>query len=167
MLQVISGYWEAVGVKTQLVPMDFTAFRNAWVSKDPKIMGGVATYISFGSAANSIPAQQNHMTSKGVNFSGNDQQLDKDFFAMTAELDQSSVPAGLLKDHSTRRGVWARIVVHSGALRYHVDGMDRRFDLAPGTPGIVVPEVPHHVEPLGAVRFHVEFWAAPAAGEAS
>jgi ABC-type transport system substrate-binding protein len=87
MLQVISGYWEAIGVKTQVVPMDFTAFRNAWVSKDPKIMGGVATYISFGSAANSIPAQQNHMTSKGVNFSGNDPQLDKDFFAMTAELD--------------------------------------------------------------------------------
>ena len=48
-------------------------------------MGGVAPFMSIGggSAANSIPAEQNHMTSKGVNVSGNDPQLDKDFFAMT------------------------------------------------------------------------------------
>jgi len=83
-------------------------------------------------------------------------------YKQTAELDEASVPAGLLKDHTTKRGVWGKIVVHAGTLRYHVDALGRRFDLVPGTPGIVVPEVPHHVEPLGAVRFHVEFWAAPA-----
>jgi peptide/nickel transport system substrate-binding protein len=89
LMQIISAYWEAVGIKTQLIPMDFTAFRSAWLGKDPKIMGGVAPWmgIGSGSAANSIPAQQNHMTSKGVNISGNDPQLDKDFFAMVSELD--------------------------------------------------------------------------------
>jgi ABC-type transport system substrate-binding protein len=86
---VISGYWEAVGIQTQIVPMDFTAMRSAWIAKDPKIMGGVAPWMSIGggSAANSIPAQQNHMTSKGVNISGNDPELDSLFFAMVAELD--------------------------------------------------------------------------------
>ena len=81
-------------------------------------------------------------------------------YKQTAELDQGSVPAGLLKDHTTKRGVWAKIVVHDGALRYHVDAMGRSFELAPGAPGIVVPEVPHHLELVGPVRFHVEFWAA-------
>lgn len=86
---MISGYWQAVGIQTQLIPMDFTAFRSAWLAKDPKIMGGVAPWmgIGSGSAANSIPAQQNHMTSKGVNISANDPQLDKDFFAMISDLD--------------------------------------------------------------------------------
>jgi len=116
MLQVISGYWEAVGVKTQVVPMDFTAFRNAWVGKDPKIMGGVATYISFGSAANSIPAQQNHMTSKGVNFSGNDPQVDKDFFAMTAELDANK-----------RLEIWHKVQQEMFAL-HSVLGVARIYD---------------------------------------
>jgi hypothetical protein len=30
--------------------------------------------------------------------------------------------------------------------------------LTPEAPGIVVPELPHHVEPLGDVEFYVEFW---------
>ena len=66
---MISGYWQAVGIQTQLVPMDYTAMRSGWVAKDPKIMGGVATWIGIGggAAGNSIPAQQNNMTSKGVN----------------------------------------------------------------------------------------------------
>jgi hypothetical protein len=33
--------------------------------------------------------------------------------------------------------------------------------LAPDAPGVVAPEEPHEVEPLGAVRFFVEFYAAP------
>ena len=88
-------------------------------------------------------------------------------YKQTADLDQGSVPAGLLKDHTTKRGVWGKIIVHDGTLRYHVDAMGRRFELAPGTPGIVVPEVPHHLEILGPVRFHVEFWAAQDGGGAS
>jgi peptide/nickel transport system substrate-binding protein len=116
MLQVISGYWEAVGIKTQLVPMDFTAFRNAWVAKDPKIMGGVATYIAFGAAANTIPAQQNHMTSKGVNFSGNDPQVDSDFFAMVGELDASK-----------RLELWHKVQQEMFAL-HSVQGVARVYD---------------------------------------
>ena len=89
LLQVISAYWGAVGIQTQLVPMDYTAMRTAWIAKDPKIMGGVAPFMSLGggSAAGSIPGQQNHYTSRGVNSGGNDAQLDKDFSAMIAELD--------------------------------------------------------------------------------
>jgi tellurite methyltransferase len=82
-------------------------------------------------------------------------------YKATAQFDETSVPAALLRDHTTRRGVWARIVVARGTLRYHVDALGKRFDLSPDVPGTVVPEVPHHVAPVGAVSFHVEFWAAP------
>jgi peptide/nickel transport system substrate-binding protein len=88
-LQVISGYWQALGVQTQLVPMDFTAMRNGWVNLDPKMSGGVVTWIGTGggAAGNSMPAQQNNMTSKGVNQSAHDPDLDKMFGDMIAELD--------------------------------------------------------------------------------
>jgi peptide/nickel transport system substrate-binding protein len=86
-LQVISGYWEAVGVKTQLVPMDFTAMRSAWVAADPKLMGGVVPWIGAGAALNQMPAQQNNMTTQGVNHAASDPELDKMFLDTIAELD--------------------------------------------------------------------------------
>ena len=98
--------------------MDFTALRSAWIGKDPKIMGGVAPWmgIGSGSAANSIPAQQNHMTSKGVNISGNDPQLDKDFFAMMAELDANK-----------RLALWHTVQQEAFAL-HSVLGIARVYD---------------------------------------
>ena len=88
-LQVISGYWEAVGVQTQIVPMDFTAMRSAWVAADPKLMGGVVSWIGVGSgtAGNQMPAQQNNMTTQGVNHAASDPDLDAMFFDTIAELD--------------------------------------------------------------------------------
>jgi ABC-type transport system substrate-binding protein len=118
LLQVVSGYWEAVGIKTELVPMDFTAMRSAWLAKDPSIMGGVAPWmgIGAGSAGDDIPAQQNHMTSKGVNVGGNDPQLDQDFFAMTAELDADK-----------RLALWHKVQQEAFAL-HSVLGLARIFD---------------------------------------
>jgi len=81
----------------------------------------------------------------------------------SAPFTETTMPAALGKDHATKPGVWARIVVHAGRLRYHVHApLARVVELAPGTPGIVVPEVRHHVEPVGAVRFQVEFLRATA-----
>jgi tellurite methyltransferase len=82
----------------------------------------------------------------------------------TADFTEDSVPAALLRDHTTKPGVWARIIVLEGALRYHVDALGAHLDLrAGGAPGVVLPEVPHRVEPLAAVRFHVQFYRAPVA----
>lgn len=84
-------------------------------------------------------------------------------YKQTAVFDEESIPDGLRKDHTTRAGVWAKIVVHEGCLRYDVDGLGAHFELSPEeAPGIVLPEVPHHVAPLGRVRFHVEFYRGPA-----
>jgi tellurite resistance-related uncharacterized protein len=82
-------------------------------------------------------------------------------YKQTAVFTETTIPAGLQKDHATKAGVWARILVHAGRLRYEVPSLQRTFDLAPGTPGIVIPEVEHHVAPLGPVGFHVEFLRTP------
>ena len=81
-------------------------------------------------------------------------------FHQTPEFTEETVPAGLLKDHTTKPGIWAKILVTEGTLRYHLDGFGQTFELTVGTLGIVVPEVLHHVEPLGPVRFIVEFYKA-------
>ena len=60
--------------------------------------------------------------------------------------------------------MWARIRVSEGRLRYRIlEPALEEHVLTPETPGIVEPGVPHEVEPLGAVRFRVEFLRAPAA----
>lgn len=83
-------------------------------------------------------------------------------YSRTPMFTEATVPAGLLRDHSTKPGVWAKIHVEEGTLRYSIDALGIVMDLSPADPGIVLPEVPHHVEPLGEVRFFVEFYRHPA-----
>ena len=80
-------------------------------------------------------------------------------YAATAEFSEASIPDNLLKSHSTKAGTWGKIVVPEGRLRYRIlEPGIRTFELCPGQPGIVEPEVPHEVEPAGRVRFRVEFY---------
>lgn len=80
-------------------------------------------------------------------------------YKTTPLFDQDSVPAGLRRNHNTAAGVWGRIVVHEGSLRYLIEEPEtEEHRLVPGTPGIVEPGVPHHVVVDGPVRFCVEFY---------
>ena len=82
-------------------------------------------------------------------------------YKRTPEFSQDSLPAGLRRRHTTAAGVWARIVVLEGALRYRILAPRREeLLLGPARHGVVEPEVPHEVEPEGAVRFYVEFLRA-------
>ena len=78
---------------------------------------------------------------------------------------ETTVPAGLLRDHNTKEGVWGLIRVDDGCLRYRVTDPRRApFEtiLSPADPpGIVEPTILHHVEALGSVRFQVEFLRRP------
>ncbi|WP_262693242.1 DUF1971 domain-containing protein [Kordiimonas aquimaris] len=76
----------------------------------------------------------------------------------TPLFSELTVPKGLLKDHNTKSGVWGVINVVSGNLRYTVPSLEKHIDLSAGDTAIVVPEQLHHVTPLGAVSFYVEFW---------
>jgi len=79
-------------------------------------------------------------------------------YKRTAEFDQDSIPAGLLRDHSTKAGVWGVIHVVSGRLRYVIEPpLAGELLLDPTRSGVVVPEVLHRVSADGEVRFFVEF----------
>ena len=82
----------------------------------------------------------------------------------TPVFTERSIPASLRTKHVTAAGVWARITVTEGTLRYRVDTLGIEIDLAPDRPGIVVPELAHSVQPTGAVRFFVEFLRASDSG---
>lgn len=82
-------------------------------------------------------------------------------YRRTAEFTEASLPAGLRSGHATTAGVWAKIHVHDGRLRYCIEDSGAVHELAAGDVGIVVPEVAHHVEPVGPVRFSLELWQAP------
>jgi tellurite resistance-related uncharacterized protein len=85
-------------------------------------------------------------------------------YSRTPVFTERSMPDRLRANHTTAAGVWGRIVVLEGALRYHVEAFGLDVPLTPAEPGIVVPEVPHSVVPSGSVRFYVEFLCATPSG---
>jgi len=89
-------------------------------------------------------------------------------YRRTDDFTEATVPPGLLADHTTKAGTWGLIHVAEGRLRYRVTDPRRApldMVLTPdGPPGVIEPTVRHHVEPLGAVRFHVEFRRAAEGG---
>ncbi len=82
-------------------------------------------------------------------------------YQRTAEFTEATLPAGLRRRHTTRAGVWARIRVLEGSLRYRIlEPESEEHVLTPERDGVVEPGVGHQVEAIGAVRFYVEFLRA-------
>ena len=80
-------------------------------------------------------------------------------YKSTPEFNESSVPAGLLRDHTTAAGVWAKIVVLEGALEYCIiEPSPERHLLRAGDEGIIEAQMKHHVGVSGPVRFRVDFY---------
>ena len=86
-------------------------------------------------------------------------------YARTADFTEATVPAGRLRSHTTKAGAWGLIHVLEGRLAYRITDPQRaalETILSPdGAPGVVEPMVLHEVQPLGPVRFYVEFLRAP------
>lgn len=84
-------------------------------------------------------------------------------YRSTPEFDETSIPAGLLKAHRTKEGTWGKIVIVSGKLNYRILEPDlEEVELSAEFHGVVEPTVLHEVEPLGNVKFYVEFYRATA-----
>jgi len=85
-------------------------------------------------------------------------------YRSTPVFNQATTPAALMGDHCTKEGVWGRIRLLTGRLRYCVTDSRRAassLELMPdGPPGIIEPDILHRVEPIGDVEFQVEFWKA-------
>lgn len=83
-------------------------------------------------------------------------------YKRTPTFTEQTVPAGLLKHHTTKAGSWGKIVVLKGRLWYRVLAPElEEILLTPELNGVVEPQVPHEVRPEGPVEFFVEFYRAP------
>lgn len=79
-------------------------------------------------------------------------------YKSTPVFDENTLPAGLRREHRTKAGTWGVIRVLDGRVRYRVLDPVSETILDPDRPGLVLPEQPHFVEPLGAMRMQVEFY---------
>ncbi|CAD0187002.1 hypothetical protein RUESEDTHA_03913 [Ruegeria sp. THAF57] len=84
-------------------------------------------------------------------------------YSETPLFTQDTVPAALLQDHQTKKGVWGRIVVQSGTLIYRRQGHPPQ-EVSPDHAATIFPEDLHSVEPRGTVAFRVEFYRADTKG---
>ena len=76
-------------------------------------------------------------------------------YMKTKVFSQDEIPKPLLKNHQTKEKTWGVINVVEGELLYII-GEDATH-INPDRPGIVEPEILHHVKALGPVKFFVEF----------
>ena len=73
-------------------------------------------------------------------------------------FDEASVPAGLLAAHRVADGVWGRLVVLAGSLRFAFeDDPTGGRTLHAGQRQVIPPRRPHHLVVDQPVRFHLEF----------
>ncbi|WP_300018127.1 DUF1971 domain-containing protein [uncultured Roseobacter sp.] len=77
----------------------------------------------------------------------------------TPPFTASDVPSGLLRDHATKEGVWARVHVTDGRISLHVvdDDVERMHELSSGEEYLVAPMLRHRVALSEDAVFHIEF----------
>jgi tellurite resistance-related uncharacterized protein len=82
-------------------------------------------------------------------------------YSRSPDFTEATVPAALRRAHDTKPGVWGLIHVLEGRLAYRITDPRRLASETVLTPegdlGVVEPTIRHEVEPLGPVRFYVEF----------
>jgi len=76
-------------------------------------------------------------------------------------FDENTLPAALCKEHRTKAGVWGVIEVIEGKLKFRRLDQPAETILAPGRPGLVLPEQPHCVEPIGPMQMQIHFYNQP------
>lgn len=80
-------------------------------------------------------------------------------YKKTKSFDESSIPSGLLRNHNTIKGVWGLINILEGNLLYIIQSNPiEEIKLGTTINGVVEPLVPHCVQPIGKVKFYVEFY---------
>lgn len=82
-------------------------------------------------------------------------------YRSTPVFDEKTLPAALCGEHRTKAGVWGVIQVIEGQLRFSLAGGEGETILTPGNPGLVLPEQPHRVTPIGPMRMQVHFYDQP------
>lgn len=78
-------------------------------------------------------------------------------YRSTPVFDAETLPVALRKEHRTKPGVWGLVRVLEGELMLSFpDGTEQLLSSA--APGLLLPDQPHWVTPLGEMRMQVEFY---------
>jgi len=85
-------------------------------------------------------------------------------YRSTPVFNEATLPAALRSEHRTKAEVWGVIRVTEGRLKLtYLDPVSETI-ITPGVPGLILPEQPHFVEPLGAMKMQVDFYNEPLSG---
>jgi tellurite resistance-related uncharacterized protein len=79
-------------------------------------------------------------------------------YRSTPVFDETSLPAALRREHRTKAGAWGVIRVLEGEVIYTILDPAGEQRLTPECPGLILPEQPHFVTPVGPIRMQVEFY---------
>jgi len=82
-------------------------------------------------------------------------------YRSTPVFDEVTLPAGLRREHRTKAGVWGLVRAIEGRLKLTYLDSDTETIITPERPAVVLPEQPHLVEPLGAMKMQVDFYDEP------
>lgn len=76
-------------------------------------------------------------------------------YKCTPTFHADTVPAGLLKDHSLKKGTWGRLVVLNGCVDFHEGA--HSWKVTAESDFVVLPEVLHHLVLAGPVTLRIDF----------
>ena len=79
-------------------------------------------------------------------------------YRSTPIFNAETLPAALRKAHCTKAGVWGRLIVLGGSVRYVLEEAGEDLILNAGDFVTILPEQLHHVEPLGDMQMQVSFY---------
>jgi len=89
-MQLLAGYWDAVGIKLQLVPIDNAKLNSMVLVRGSQGIIGTVVPALTPAAQNNVYQSNNLYTSKGVRTTGNDPKLDDLFARMSVEVDPNT-----------------------------------------------------------------------------
>lgn len=69
-----------------------------------------------------------------------------------------TTPGMMKNNHSVRMGVWGKIVVEKGAVKYEIPSQGEEHLLTPDNPGVIEPLMVHRIDPQPGARFYLELY---------
>ncbi|MEM7173114.1 MAG: DUF1971 domain-containing protein [Pseudomonadota bacterium] len=79
-------------------------------------------------------------------------------YKRTNSFNADTVPKGFLNEHSTRAGIWGRLVVGQGSVAFQDQVSNERRTVNAGEFQVIVPQAVHFIEPSKDAEFFVEFY---------
>ncbi len=79
-------------------------------------------------------------------------------YKSTPQFNEETLPQAIRNAHSTKQGVWGLLVVQEGTVRLVFHEPLLEVPVSPGHPATIPPQAVHHVETVGSMRMHVEFY---------